>query len=63
MRLLLSFELLNQIQMIKVGSLFSGIGDIDLGFVRAGFEIARANDIDAEASKSCLAANAKESDI
>ena len=37
---------------IKVGSLFSGIGGIDLGFVQAGFEIAWANDIDAEACKT-----------
>ena len=34
---------------MKVGSLFSGIGGIDLGFEQAGFEIAWANDIDAEA--------------
>ncbi len=31
---------------IKVGSLFSGIGGIDLGFVQAGFDIEWANDID-----------------
>ena len=37
---------------IKVGSLFSGIGGIDLGFEEAGFEIAWANDIDAEACKT-----------
>ena len=28
---------------MKVGSLFSGIGGIDLGFEQAGFEIAWAN--------------------
>ena len=38
--------------MIKVGSLFSGIGGIDLGFEQAGFEIIWANDIDADACKT-----------
>ncbi len=37
---------------IKVGSLFSGIGGIDLGFEQAGFEIAWANDLDAAACKT-----------
>ena len=37
---------------MKVGSLFSGIGGIDLGFEQAGFEIAWANDIDADACKT-----------
>ncbi len=37
---------------MKIGSLFSGIGGIDLGFEQAGFEIAWANDIDAEACKT-----------
>ena len=34
---------------VKVESLFSGIGGIDLGFEQAGFEIAWANDFDAAA--------------
>ena len=38
--------------MIKVGSLFSGIGGIDLGFEQAGFEIAWANEIDTAACKT-----------
>lgn len=37
---------------MKVGSLFSGIGGIDLGFEQAGFEIAWANEIDAAACKT-----------
>lgn len=37
---------------MKVLSLFSGIGGIDLGFKQAGFEIAWANDHDAAACKT-----------
>ncbi len=36
----------------KVGSLFSGIGGIDLGFQQAGFQITWANEIDADACKT-----------
>ena len=36
----------------KVGSLFSGIGGIDLGFEQVGFDIVWANDIDAAACKT-----------
>ncbi|SJZ33479.1 DNA (cytosine-5)-methyltransferase 1 [Eubacterium coprostanoligenes] len=37
---------------MKVGSLFSGIGGIDLGFIQAGHEIAWANEIDDAAVKT-----------
>ena len=37
---------------MKVGSLFSGIGGIDLGFQRAGFDIIWANEIDRDACKT-----------
>lgn len=37
---------------LKVGSLFAGIGGIDLAFEQAGFEIAWANEIDAAACKT-----------
>lgn len=37
---------------MKVGSLFSGIGGIDLGFAQAGFEICWANEIDPDACKT-----------
>ncbi len=32
--------------MMRVGGLFAGIGGIELGFKKAGFEIAWANEID-----------------
>lgn len=38
--------------MIKVGSLFSGIGGIDLGFQQAGFDLVWANEIDKDACKT-----------
>ena len=37
---------------MKVGSLFSGIGGIDLGFKQAGFEICWANEMDPDACKT-----------
>ncbi len=37
---------------MKVGSLFSGIGGIDLGFAQAGFQICWANEIDPDACKT-----------
>lgn len=37
---------------MKVGSLFSGIGGIDLGFISAGYKIAWANDMDSFACKT-----------
>ena len=37
---------------MKVCSLFSGIGGIDLGFIQAGFEIVWANEVDAAACKT-----------
>lgn len=36
---------------MKVGSLFAGIGGIDLGFHQAGFEIVWANELDKDACK------------
>ncbi len=35
--------------MMKVVSLFSGAGGLDLGFKNAGFQIVWANDIDSDA--------------
>ena len=37
---------------MKVCSLFSGIGGIDLGFQQAGFEIVWANEFDRDAAKT-----------
>ncbi len=37
---------------MKIGSLFAGIGGIDLGFIQAGFEVAWANEIDSDACKT-----------
>lgn len=37
---------------MKVCSLFSGIGGIDLGFMQAGFEIAWANEFDRDAART-----------
>ena len=37
---------------MKIGSLFAGIGGVDLAFEQAGFEIAWANEIDTAACKS-----------
>jgi site-specific DNA-cytosine methylase len=37
---------------MKVISLFSGAGGMDLGFIEAGFEIVWANDFDADACSS-----------
>ena len=41
---------------IKVVSLFSGGGGLDLGFVKAGYEIIWANEIDKDAAQ-CYAHN------
>ena len=34
---------------MKIGSLFAGIGGIDLRFVQEGFEVAWTNEIDPDA--------------
>ena len=38
--------------MLKVCSLFSGIGGIDLGFIQAGFQIVWANEFDKDAART-----------
>ena len=40
---------------MKVISLFSGCGGLDLGFIKAGFDIIWANDVDKEATDSYIA--------
>lgn len=42
----------SQQSRLKVCSLFSGIGGIDLGFIQAGFEIVWANEIDRDAART-----------
>ena len=37
---------------MTVGSLFSGIGGIDLGFMQAGFDIVWANEFDKDAART-----------
>ena len=37
---------------MKVISLFSGCGGLDLGFMKAGFDVIWANDFDREATES-----------
>lgn len=49
------FNFSNNLQrksMVKVISLFSGCGGLDLGFKKAGFDIVWANDFDKEATQS-----------
>ena len=43
---MISMDTIAQCKKLKVASLFSGIGGIDLGFVQEGYEIAWANEID-----------------
>ena len=41
-----------KVDKIKVISLFSGCGGLDLGFIKAGFDVIFANDIDPDACKT-----------
>lgn len=52
--MLLRFDRSAQMSALKVGSLFSDIGGINLGFQQAGFEIAFANVIDKDACKTYI---------
>ena len=38
-------------KIFTIASLFAGIGGIDLGFIKSGFNVAWANEID---EKSCI---------
>lgn len=47
-----SFDTQSSRDELRVCSLFSGIGGIDLGFIQAGFKIVWANEIDKDAAKT-----------
>ena len=44
--------MLDGVKKYRVASLFSGCGGLDLGFIKSGFEIVWANDIDPDAVKT-----------
>lgn len=46
------FDIQSSQDKLRVCSLFSGIGGIDLGFIQAGFQIVWANEIDKDAAKT-----------